>query len=69
MQLTVNGIIESKKGGKDQELIQSSTPPDPGYHMVLSQDIMNEKVVTKCFQYNEVFFFMYFMNECNGYEF
>ena len=24
---------ESKKGGKDQELIQSSTTPDPGYHM------------------------------------
>ena len=24
---------ESKKGGKDQELIQSSTTPDPGYQM------------------------------------
>ena len=24
--------FESKKGGKDQELIQSSTTPDPGYH-------------------------------------
>ena len=24
---------ESKKGGKDQESIQSSTTPDPGYHM------------------------------------
>ena len=23
---------ESKKGGKDQESIQSSTTPDPGYH-------------------------------------
>ena len=23
----------SKKGGKDQESIQSSTTPDPGYHM------------------------------------
>ena len=25
--------IESKKDGKDQESIQSSTTPDPGYHM------------------------------------
>ena len=25
--------IQSKKGGKDQESIQSSTKPDPGYHM------------------------------------
>ena len=24
---------QSKKGGKDQESIQSSTTPDPGYHM------------------------------------
>ena len=24
---------ESKKGGKDQESIQSSTTPDPGYHI------------------------------------
>ena len=24
---------ESKKGGKDQEMIQSSTTPEPGYHM------------------------------------
>ena len=24
---------ESKKGGKDQESKQSSTTPDPGYHM------------------------------------
>ena len=23
----------SKQGGKDQESIQSSTPPEPGYHM------------------------------------
>ena len=23
----------SKKGGKDQQTIQSSTIPDPGYHM------------------------------------
>ena len=24
---------KSKKGGKDQQSIQSSTTPDPGYHM------------------------------------
>ena len=24
-------LIQSKKGGKDQESIQSSTTPDPGY--------------------------------------
>ena len=24
---------QSKKDGKDQEMIQSSTTPDPGYHM------------------------------------
>ena len=27
------GQYESKKGGKDQESIQSSTTPDPGYQM------------------------------------
>ena len=26
-------LVQSKKDGKDQELIQSSTTPDPGYHM------------------------------------
>ena len=26
-------IVQCKKGGKDQESIQSSTTPDPGYHM------------------------------------
>ena len=26
-------LLESKKDGKDQEKIQSSTAPDPGYHM------------------------------------
>ena len=26
-------LLESKKDGKDQETIQSSTTPDPGYHM------------------------------------
>ena len=25
--------IKSKKGGKDQETIQSNTTPDPGYHI------------------------------------
>ena len=25
--------LESQKGDKDQESIQSSTTPDPGYHM------------------------------------
>ena len=25
--------MQSKKGGKDQELIQSSTTPDTGYHV------------------------------------
>ena len=28
-----SGPCQSKKGGKDQESIQSSTTPDPGYHM------------------------------------
>ena len=26
-------LLESKKDGKDQETIQSSTTPEPGYHM------------------------------------
>ena len=26
---------QSKKGGNDQESIQSSTTPDPGYHMAI----------------------------------
>ena len=26
-------LLESKKDGKDQETIQSSTTPDPGHHM------------------------------------
>ena len=30
-----------KKGGKDQESIQSSTTPDPGYHMGKWQNIIN----------------------------
>ena len=28
-----NFVISSKKDGKDQESTQSSTTPDPGYHM------------------------------------
>ena len=28
-----NQIEKSKKDGKDQKMIQSSTTPDPGYHM------------------------------------
>ena len=27
------GFTKSKENGKDQETIQSSTTPDPGYHM------------------------------------
>ena len=30
--ITVFDVV-SKKDGKDQETIQSSTTPDPGYHM------------------------------------
>ena len=26
--------VQSKKGGKDQESIQSSITPDPGYHYI-----------------------------------
>ena len=28
-----NNQLQSKKGGKDQESIQSGSTPDPGYHM------------------------------------
>ena len=31
--LTILVRYKSKKDGKDQEMIQSSTTPDPGYHM------------------------------------
>ena len=31
--LMKNKALQSKKDGKDQETIQSSTTPDPGYHM------------------------------------
>ena len=31
--LTLSISKKSKKGGKDQELIQLSTTPDPGYQM------------------------------------
>ena len=30
--LAIRRKLESKKEGKDQESIQSSTTPDPGYH-------------------------------------
>ena len=30
---TLHFSLQSKKGGKDQESIQSSTTSDPGYHM------------------------------------
>ena len=30
---SVDGSLKSKKKGKDQELIQSNTTPDTGYHM------------------------------------
>ena len=29
----LNLVYKSKKAGKDQETIQSSTTPNPGYHM------------------------------------
>ena len=29
---SVASSYQSKKGGKDQQSIQSSTTPDPGYH-------------------------------------
>ena len=31
--MCVRKRCQSKKGGKDQETIQSSTTPDPRYHM------------------------------------
>ena len=33
--------FESKKGGKDQEKIQSSTTPDPEYHMGSNKNTLN----------------------------
>ena len=33
MMLHLHIKYQSKKGGKDQESIQSSTTPDPGYHL------------------------------------
>ena len=35
--LNPDRLINSKKEGKDQESIQSSTTPDPGHHMGKSQ--------------------------------
>ena len=34
-------LLESKKDGKDQETIQSSTTPDLGYHMVGNKNTIN----------------------------
>ena len=34
-------VYESKKGEKDKELIQSSTTPDPGYHMGMTKIQLN----------------------------
>ena len=31
--VSIKMLYKSKKDGKDQESIQSSTTPDPGYHM------------------------------------
>ena len=31
--IQVNIVKKSKQGGKDLEWIQSSTTPDPGYHL------------------------------------
>ena len=31
--INLKELFKSKKDGKDQEMIQSSTSPDPGYHM------------------------------------
>ena len=31
--ISLEDLFKSKKDGKDQEMIQSSTTPDPGYHM------------------------------------
>ena len=37
----IKDINQSKKDGKDQEMIQSSTTPDPGYHMGKKQNTIN----------------------------
>ena len=34
-------LLESKKDGRDQETIQSSTTPDPGYHMGSKKNTIN----------------------------
>ena len=34
---------QNKKDGKEQETIQSSTTPDPGYHMVKQQKIQDKQ--------------------------
>ena len=37
---TIESIFEGKKGGKNQESIQSSATPDPGYHMGCDKTLM-----------------------------
>ena len=32
--IALSSNVQSKKGGKDQESIQSSATPDPGYHNI-----------------------------------
>ena len=38
---TLTGDTVSMKDGKDQETIQSSTTPDPGYHMGSNKNTIN----------------------------
>ena len=37
LSLELSSFVESKKGVKDQESIQSSTTPDPGYRMEVTK--------------------------------
>ena len=41
----INSVHLSKKDGKDQETIQSSTTPDPGYHMVSQTSSSSYKII------------------------
>ena len=34
-------MLHNKKGSKDQESIQSSSTPDPGYHMEVTKTQLN----------------------------
>ena len=40
-------ILQSKKNGKDQELIQLSTTPDPGKVTNSQSDITNEATINR----------------------